>query len=111
MKTLLPCLALLLGLFLVTLSCTSAEQQTAAQALAETVTAATKDGVVTSEEAGSIQAKMQAYVDAPGVDWAALGGTMLASIAATFLGIRYVPNSMIVGKQEAAALNKTAGIT
>jgi hypothetical protein len=105
-------LVFLLGLFIITLghACTSAAQQTAAQDLAETVTAATKDGVVTPEEAQAIQVKMQGYIDAPGVDWAALGGTVLASIAATFLGLRYAPNSVIIGKAEAAALNRTAGL-
>ena len=111
MKTSILILALLFGLFLVTLSCTSTEQQTAAQLLAETVTAATRDGVVTSEEAQAIQAAMRGYIDAPGVDWAALGGTVLASVAATFLGLRYAPNAHVIGKAEAEALNKVAGIS
>jgi hypothetical protein len=105
MKTTIPCLlALLVGVFLCSLSCTSPAQQTAAQALAETVTAATKDGIVTESEAKDIEAHMKAYVDAPGVDWAQLGGSVLASIAVGFLGLRYLPNSQVVGKDEAAAL-------
>jgi hypothetical protein len=113
----LPYLVLLFTLIfgsvclLVVASCASPAQQTAAQALAETVTAATKDGIVTQAEADGIADKMKAYVDAPGIKWAELGGTVLASLAATFLGLRYAPNSVIVGAQEAAALNKAAGIS
>lgn len=111
MKTLILVLVFLTGLFLATLSCASKEQQTAAQELADTVTSATRDGLITDAEAKAIQMKMKAYVDAPGVDWAALGGSVLASVAATFLGLRYVPNAHVIGKEEAAALDKAAGIT
>lgn len=106
-------LALLLGLFLVTVGhgCFSGAQRTAAQELADTVTAATADGIVTPDEATAISSKMKAYVDAPGINWAELGGTVLASIGAMFLGLRYAPNSVIIGKQEAAAVNKAAGIS
>jgi hypothetical protein len=93
------------------LSCTSAAQQSAAQALADTVTNATRDGVVTQEEAQAIQRAMKAYIDAPGVDWGELGGSVLASLVATFLGLRYIPNAHIIGKAEALALDKAAGTT
>jgi len=112
MKNLPLALLFVLSALLLSFSaCMTPEQQTAAQALAETVTAATADGVVTPEEADAIGVRMAAYVDAPGIDWAALGGTVLASVAATFLGLRYAPNTAIIGKQESAALNKVAGIT
>jgi len=110
MKNYILTLLFFAGLCLATLSCTSPQQQTAAQALAETVTAATRDGIVTEDEAKAIAQAMQVYVDAPGVNWAELGGTVLASLAAGFIGLRYVPNAHIVGKTEALALDKAAGI-
>jgi hypothetical protein len=87
-------------------SCRSAAQDSAAQALADVVNAATADGVVTSAESTAISSKMQAYVSAPGIDWPALAGTAVSTLAAAFLGIRYLPNRHIIGKDEAEALAK-----
>ena len=87
------------------LACTSPQQASAAQDLAETVTAATKDGIVTQAEADTIKAKMKAYTEAPGTDWTAVLGASLGSVVAGIFGLRYLPNSVIIGKQEAAHLD------
>jgi len=108
MKTALYVLSCVAACWLV-VACTSPEQQTAAQELAEAVTAATKDGVVTAEEQDLITSKFKAYQDAPKTDWAGLAATALGTLTTTFLGIRILPNRHLIGKAEAAALDKAAG--
>jgi len=95
--------ALILVLFV---SCTSPAQQSAAQDLAETITAATHDGVVTAEEQDLIASKMKAYADAPKTDWGGLAATALGTLTTVFLGIRILPNKHLIGGAEAAALDK-----
>lgn len=100
---------LLLALTALFIACTSPQQASAAQDLAETVTAATKDGIVTEDEAKTIGVKMKAYTDAPGTDWVAVLGASLGSVAAGLVGLRYLPNSAIIGKTEALHLEKASG--
>lgn len=111
----LRCLVLILcaslGALFALSACTSPEQRTAAQDLADTVTEATRDGVVTEDEAKLIAAKMQVYIDAPSTDWAGLATTAIATLVAAFTGLRYLPNSQIIGKEEAKAVDKVAGIS
>jgi hypothetical protein len=100
----------LIAIFLLS-ACTSPERQSAAQDLAETITAAMKDGVVTQDEADLIGVKMQAFRDAPtAAPWVEMVTTALGTLAAGFFGIRYLPNRYLVGPQEAQALDKAAGI-
>jgi Flp pilus assembly protein TadD len=113
MKLFTPVFALIGAALIAALcfACTTPERQAAAQALSEAITASTRDGVVTQTEVDEITALTKAFTDAPadGTDWTSLLGTALGSIGATFFGLRYAPNSVIVGKQEAAALDKLAG--
>lgn len=107
MKTAIVLVALV---FLV--SCTSPERTAAFQELQAAYSTAVADGVVTDTEARDVGAKLQAFNDAPagGQDWIALATTALGTLAAGFFGLRYAPNSVIIGKQEAAALDLAAGI-
>lgn len=99
-----------LSLAALALSCTSPQQATAAQKLAETISAATSDGVVTEDEAKAIQIQMQAFISTPPpVPWAELAVTTIGTLVAGFFGLRYLPNRYVVGPQEAAALDKAAG--
>ena len=110
MKTPLLIMFFIFGVFVATLSCTTPQQQSAAKELHDAFDAASKDGQITEDEAKLIGAKLKAFTEAPGVDWAQVGGTVLASVAMTFLGLRYVPNAHVIGPAEAAALNKAAGL-
>lgn len=92
--------------------CVTPEQQAAGAALQATLDEAKADGVLTTEELAAIQAKASDLQEATGnVDWPATLGTIAGSVLATFLGIRFAPNSLIIGRQESTALNKAAGIT
>jgi hypothetical protein len=110
MKTLLPLFLLALGLFVATSSCFSPAQASAYQALSETYTAATRDGIVTEDEARAIAAAAKTYHDAPGVDWAQLGGTLLATLGCGLVGLRYLPNRMILGTEHDPDVARVAGI-
>lgn len=112
MKTYQTVLFVLTCIFLTAtfIACTTPEQQSAAQDLAETITAATKDGVITQAEADSIAVKMKAYTAAPSYDWATLGATAVGTLVAGLFGIRFIPNSAIIGKQEALHLEKASGV-
>lgn len=111
MKIALYVLACVLQTALLVAACASPEQQSAAQELAETVTGATKDGLVTQDEADAIGAKMKAYQDAPRTDWAGLAAMAMGTLTAGFFGLRYLPNRHIIGAEEAGAVEKAAGLS
>lgn len=111
MKTILFVLTNLIVCFTL-VGCLTPDQQLQAQDLAETITAATKDGVVTPEEKALIKAKTDTYTGSfGGTDWRTLLGTAAGTVLTSLIGVRILPNALVVGKQEAAALNKAAGIT
>lgn len=109
----LPLLLVALVLLLLALlvhSCNSPAQANAAHELAETIERATADGIVTQEEADLIAVKMRAFSSAPGVNWGEVLATGLGTLAAAFVGLRYVPNRHILGSAPDPDVARAAGL-
>jgi len=70
------------------------------------------DGTFTAEEMEGFRAMLEAYGNSvsSSFDWTTIAGTILGGAVTAVTGIRFLPNSLIVGKQEAQAINKAAGI-
>lgn len=106
--------ALLLSLLAGCGSVADEKTRAAEQDLSDTYSAALADGVLGSQEVVLLTSKMEAFASAvkeqaESVDWAALGGTMLGSALLALLGARAAPNSLLLGRAEARALDKVAG--
>ncbi len=91
--------------------CASCAATEGGATLAQLISEAMTDGAISPEEADQIKVAADAAAGAGSAwvgDWAGTIATGLGTILATFLGLRYAPNTLIVGKQEAAALDKIA---
>lgn len=93
---------LLWGLFLVALFLVSCNAPERSQEIADMLA----DGVITELEAERMKLILESAKD---TNWPELLGTGISSVLATFFGIRYAPNSLILGKREASAVDKLAG--
>jgi hypothetical protein len=91
-------------------SCATPAQKAAAASLRSTTIAATEDGFLSAEERQALNSRMQEYEEAPSYDWAKMAATASGAILTTLGLLRVMPNSGIIGKQEALALDKAAGI-
>lgn len=102
-----------LGLVLLAAACSS---------LSTGIEAPTTDAIIayvssvtdgfTSEEADQVRAMIDQHATASNsVDWGVLGGTVLTSVAGALGLARFLPNSLLIGRQESDALNKAAGLS
>jgi hypothetical protein len=109
-KTLYLCL-LVVG-FCLTAACMAVDPNApSAPEVAQFLATALSDNTLTQAELDEFQALLEQYGSTrSAIDWKALAGTAVAGVLTTLTGIRFLPNSLIVGKQEADAINKAAGI-
>lgn len=70
------------------------------------------DNTLTAEEVQGLQNMLEVYGSSAGsMDWMTLAGTVLGGAVTAITGVRLLPNSLIVGKKEAQAIDKAAGIS
>ena len=105
MKTALYVIGCLL-LTLLFIACASPERQAAQASFADAYNAATSDGVISPDEAKDLAAKWKLVQDSPSdFSWATVGAAAGTALLAVFPMLRYLPNGLIIGKQEAAHLD------
>lgn len=83
------------------------QRSAATEKLDALVVAAAEDGALSLQEVQAIVAAMkEAKNESGGVNWLTLGLGLLGGAARTFL----LPNSLVIGAAEAAAVNRSAGL-
>ncbi len=76
--------------------CASAPSAADTARLAQTISAAVQDGVVTPLEVQGIQALLQS-MQPPAIDWLGTIGTVAGSAVAALIGVKYLPTRVFQG--------------
>ena len=110
--------AFVISLVAITSLCVSCLSQTqldiAHQLAAATVNATDPSSpggeTITLDEQQHLEELYRAVVATPGLDWRQVAAGVLGAVGTIIPALRYLPNSWIIGKQEAAHLDKASGV-